>query len=114
MIIISVGTGTVTKKYTFEDFDNGGKLKWIAPLIDILLSSNVETVDYHLQKMYETLGPTNYQNYHRLMPNLKNASPEMDDTSKKNIQELIQAGLTFVEENKEQLIVIAKKLIKNK
>lgn len=114
MIIVSVGTGTVLKPYKFEDFDNAGKLKWIAPLIDILLSSNVETVDYHLQKMYETLGPTNYQNYHRLMPNLKNASPEMDDTSKKNIQELIQAGLTFVEENKEQLIVIAKKLIKNK
>lgn len=114
MIIISVGTGTVLKPYHFEDFDNAGKLKWISPLIDILLSSNVETVDYHLQKMYETLGPTNYQNYHRLMPNLKNASPEMDDTTKKNIQELIQAGLAFVEENKDQLIVIANKLIKNK
>jgi uncharacterized protein len=114
MIIVSVGTGTVLKPYRFEDFDNAGKLKWITPLIDILLSSNVETVDYHLQKMYETLGPTNYQNYHRLMPSLKNASPEMDDTTKKNIQELIQTGLAFVEENREQLIIIAHKLIKNK
>ncbi len=114
MIIVSVGTGTVLKPYKFEDFDNAGKLKWITPLIDILLSSNVETVDYHLRKMYETLGVTNYQNYHRLMPSLKNASPEMDDTDKKNIQELIQAGLTFVEENKDELIIIAKKLIKNK
>ena len=114
MIIVSVGTGTVLKPYRFEDFDNAGKLKWITPLIDILLSSNVETVDYHLRKMYETLGPTNYQNYHRLMPNLKNASPEMDNTTKKNIQELIQAGLDFVNENSEELIIIAKKIIKNK
>ncbi|MEO8233778.1 MAG: patatin-like phospholipase family protein [Flavobacterium sp.] len=114
MIIVSVGTGTVLKAYHFEDFENAGKLKWITPLIDILLSSNVETVDYHLQKMYETLGPTNYQNYHRLMPSLKNASPDMDNTTKKNIQELIQAGLTFVEDNKDQLIIIANKLIKNK
>lgn len=114
MIIISVGTGTLLHPYHYEDFENAGKLKWITPLIDILLSSNVETVDYHLRKMYETLSRSNYQNYHRLMPSLKNASPEMDNTTKKNIKELIQAGLTFVEDNKEQLTIIAKKLIKNK
>jgi uncharacterized protein len=114
MIIVSVGTGTVLKPYHFKDFENAGKIKWIAPLIDILLSSNAETVDYNLQKMFETLGPRNKTNYHRLMPSLKNASPEMDDTSKNNIYELIQAGLSFVEHNREELTSIAKKLIKNK
>jgi len=114
MIIVSVGTGTVLKSYQYKDFENAGKIKWIAPLIDILLSSNVETVDYHLKKMYETLGPRNGQNYYRLMPSLKNASPEMDDTSKKNIYELIQAGFAYVEQNQKELNDIAKKLIKNK
>ncbi len=114
MIIISIGTGTVLKSYHFEDLENAGKIAWIEPLIDILLSSNVETVDYHLRKMYETLGPRNCKNYHRLMPSLKNASPEMDDTSKQNIQELIQAGLSFVEDHRVELIEIARKLIKNK
>ncbi len=114
MIIISVGTGTVLKEYQFEDLENAGKLKWITPLIDMLLSSNVETVDYHLRKMYETLSARNHKNYHRLMPNLQNASPEMDDTSPENIFELLQAGFSFVNENKEHLVTIAKKLIKNK
>ena len=114
MIIISVGTGTVLKPYKFEDFDNAGKLKWITPLIDILLSSNVETVDYQLQKMYETLGNRNSQNYHRLMPNLINASPEMDDTSAKNIKNLIQDGLTFINQNQNELDLIVKKIIQNK
>lgn len=102
------------KPYQFKDFENAGKIKWISPLIDILLSANVETVDYHLKKMYETLGTRNQQNYHRLMPSLKNASPEMDDTSKKNIYELIQAGLFYVEQNQEELNEIARKLIKHK
>jgi patatin-like phospholipase/acyl hydrolase len=114
MVIISIGTGTVLKPYYFEDFDNAGKLKWISPLIDILLSSNVETVDYQIQKMYETLGNRNSQNYHRIMPDLKKASPEMDDTSKENIFNLIQAGLTYINQNQEQLDQIVKKLIKNK
>lgn len=113
MIIVSVGTGTVLKPYHFKDFENAGKIKWISPLIDILLSSNAETVDYNLQKMFETLGPRNRLNYHRLMPSLKNASSEMDDTSKKNIYELIQAGLAFVEQNQDELNTIAKKIIKN-
>jgi len=114
MIMISIGTGTVVKPYHYEDFKNAGKIKWVSPIIDILLSSNAETVDYHLGKMYETLGERNSKNYHRLMPSLKNASPEMDDTSKENIYELIQAGLFFVEQNQNELVNIAKKLIKNK
>lgn len=114
MIIVSVGTGEVLKPYTFKHFENAGKVKWIQPLIDILLSSNVETTDYHLKKMYETLGSRNFKNYYRLMPSLKNASSEMDDVSAKNIFELIQAGLAYVEQNRELLNEIAKKLIKNK
>lgn len=114
MIMVSIGTGEVLKSYSYEKFENAGKIKWISPLIDILLSSNAETVDYHLTKMYETLGPRNQKNYYRLMPQLKNASSEMDDTSKKNIYELIQAGLYFVDQNREMLNEIAKKLVKNK
>lgn len=114
MMIVSVGTGEVLKSYNYEKFSNAGKIKWIAPLIDILLSSNAETVNYHLSKMYETLGPRNQKNYYRLMPQLRNASPEMDDTSKENIFELIQAGMYYVDNNREKLNEIAKKLVKNK
>ena len=64
--------------------------------------------------MYETLGERNSQNYHRLMPNLINASSEMDDTSSKNIFNLIQDGLSFITQNQEQLDQIVKKVIKNK
>lgn len=113
MIMVSVGTGTVLKPYHFKQFENAGKIKWISPLIDILLSANAETVDYNLHKMFETLGPRSRQNYYRLTPSLKNASPEMDDTSPKNIQALIQAGLIYVEENQNLLNAIAKKLIKH-
>lgn len=55
MILVSVGTGEVFKPYYFEKFENAGKIRWIGPLIDILLSANAETVDYHLLKMYESL-----------------------------------------------------------
>ncbi|AWM13607.1 patatin [Flavobacterium sediminis] len=114
IILVSIGTGEVFKSYTFEKFENAGKIKWISPLIDILLSSNAETVNYLLTKIYGTLGPRNRKNYYRLMPQLKNASSDMDDTSQKNIFELIQAGLYYVDQNRNTLDEIAKKLVKNK
>ena len=79
-----------------------------------MISSNVETVDYQIQKMYEAIGNKNSKNYHRIMPDLKKASPEMDDTSKENIFNLIQAGLYYVNENQDQLNNVVKKLIENK
>jgi uncharacterized protein len=114
MILISIGTGTVLKPYEFEDLDNAGKLKWVTPLIDMLLSANSETVDYNIRKLYATLSQRNRNNYYRIMPDLKNASPEMDDTDKKNIFALIQAGLEYVSQNQKTLDEIVKKLIKNK
>jgi len=71
-------------------------------------------VNYHLSKMYSALGVRNQKNYYRLMPQLRNASPEMDNTCEENIYELIQAGMYYVDANRETLNEIVKKLIKNK
>lgn len=114
MIIVSVGTGTVLKPYEYNYLKNAGKIKWIQPLVDMLLSANAETVDYQMKQMYETLGTRNQQNYHRINPELKNASPEMDDASPKNIEALIQAGLSYIEANRKELNSIVKKLIAHK
>ena len=72
--------------------ENAGKLAWIGPLIDILLSANAETVDYQLSQMFQTLGSRNQKNYYRINPSLKNASPSMDNVREENIENLIQAG----------------------
>lgn len=114
MIIISLGTGEESKKYEFKKLEKAGKIGWVTPVIDILMSANAETVDYQLNQMFHTLGVRNQKNYFRLNPSLKNASPSMDNVSKRNIEELIQAGLHFIDENKKILDQIVQKLVKNK
>ena len=56
----------------------------------------------------------NQKNYYRLNPSLKNASPAMDNVKRSNIENLIQAGLCYIDENRETLNQIVQKLIKNK
>jgi patatin-like phospholipase/acyl hydrolase len=114
MMIVSIGTGIESKSYSFKKMQKAGKIGWVSPIIDILMSANAETVDYQLSQMFQTLGLRNQKNYHRVNPSLKNASPAMDNVSSSNIENLIQAGLSYIDDNKENLNQIIQKLIKNK
>ncbi len=113
MLIVSIGTGTVKKPYHFLELKNAGELGWIQPVIDILMSGNSETVDYQLSQMYKTLTGNNKNDYYRLEPSLREAFPEMDLASTINLENLRQAGLWFINKNKEMLDDIAAKILTN-
>lgn len=107
MIILSLGTGSVKKKYSYKHFEHAGEIQWLEPVIDILMSGNSETVSYQLKQMFLTLDKENQTNYYRLEPGLKEACSEMDIATPDNISNLYQAGLTFVHDNLNKLQEIA-------
>ena len=113
MIIVSLGTGSVKKKYSYKHFKHAGELKWIKPVIDILMSGNSETVSYQLTQMYLTLSDEYQRNYYRLEPGLKEACSEIDIATAENMNNLYQAGLTYVHDNIKQLESIAESVLKN-
>ena len=111
MLLVSIGTGCSKKKYEFEDLRNAGVIKWLPVIIDIMMSGNSETVHYHLMKMWDTLEEADKKDYYRLEPDLKTASPEMDNVKKKNLKLLHDAGQSYVFENIEKLNEIVDKLL---
>jgi patatin-like phospholipase/acyl hydrolase len=113
MIIVSLGTGSVKKKYSYKNFQHSGEIKWLEPVIDILMSGNSETVAYQLTQMFLTLEEQYQKNYFRIEPGLKEACSEMDIATPENIGNLYQAGLTYVHDNVRQLEDIAKVLLEN-
>ena len=113
MIIVSIGTGSVKKSYHYDEFKNAGEIKWLEPVIDILMSGNSETVAYQLTQMYLTLEPQFQKNYYRLEPGLKEACSEMDIATEENIGNLYQAGLTYVHNNIDQLETIARDILEH-
>lgn len=113
MLLISIGTGTVKEAYHYKDFKNAGQLKWLQPIIDILMSGNAETVDYQLNQIYKTLDPDDQTDYYRLEPSLREALPKMDLASLQNIDNLKQAGLWFIDKNKSVLDEIVRKILEN-
>lgn len=114
MMIVSVGTGTEKKPYYFNEFKNAGKISWVQPIIDILMSGNSETVNYQLRQIYNTLSKNDKEDYYRLEPSLREALPSMDNVELSNLNKLEQAGKWYIDENKDMLNDIVDKLISNK
>ena len=113
MIILSLGTGSVRKKYSYKHFEHAGEIAWLQPVIDILMSGNSETVSYQLTQMFLTLDMENQGNYIRLEPGLKEACSEMDIATPENINNLYQAGLTYVHDNYSTLEKIADMILEH-
>jgi patatin-like phospholipase/acyl hydrolase len=113
MVIVSLGTGGTEKSYPYTEFKDAGMIKWIKPLIDIMMSGNAETVDFQVRQIFNTLSGTNKADYHRIEPEIITASSQMDEADVKNLKALHADGISCVEKCKKELDEIVDKLIAN-
>ncbi len=101
MFLLSLGTGKIKKSYPYREAKDWGKIGWLGPVLDIMMSGVAETVDYQLQQIFDSVGEPD--RYVRIEPKLGNAKPEMDDADIENLQNLKEAGEQCVQENNEKL-----------
>lgn len=113
MYIVSIGTGTVEKKYSYKKMKRAGLAAWVKPVIDIMMTSNASTVDYHLKQIYDTLEPKLKKNYIRLEPKIIKANAKMDDVTSKNLNNLELDALNFIYSNEMKINAIVDHLLMN-
>jgi uncharacterized protein len=111
IMIVSIGTGEIKTKYLFSEARKWGVLRWVKPIIDIMMTAVSETVDYQLMKLYKTIDCSDQ--YYRIMPELGDANPALDDISPKNLENLRQAGIKTANVHEDKLDKIAKMLLDN-
>lgn len=113
MFLVSIGTGSIKKAYQYKDVKDFGMLEWIKPVIDIMMSANSETVHFQLRKMFNTVTGKGMENpdYVRMEPELLDASPEMDDASEMNMNNLREAALNYIAVNEALIDEVVRKLI---
>jgi patatin-like phospholipase/acyl hydrolase len=82
VVVVSLGTGSLTRRYQWDDVSGWGLAHWARPLLHIVVDGAGETVDFQLATM---LGD---ERYHRFQIPLKHASDDLDDASPGNIEKL--------------------------
>jgi patatin-like phospholipase/acyl hydrolase len=95
--MLSVGTGKAIRPYHFKNTKNFGYIHWLHPILDILMSSVSETVDYQMQQIFSISGVP--QNYIRIEPPMLTADIRIDNVSIKNIHKLESAAQNFIDHN---------------
>jgi patatin-like phospholipase/acyl hydrolase len=102
-LLCSLGTGEQIHEFKYEDARGWGLLEWAHPVIDVMLSSQAETVGFGMEHL---LG----DRYVRLTRRLETAHDAMDDASPKNLADLRTEAETLISEQSGVIHALCEKL----
>jgi patatin-like phospholipase/acyl hydrolase len=80
-VMASLGTGTQTNAYSFDDVSGWGQLQWARPILDFVFAGVADTIDFELASLAG-------DRYVRLQAELRYASDALDDASEGNLRRL--------------------------
>jgi len=100
-LVVSLGTGSHTRRLPFEDVRGWGQLEWARPLIDVVFDGVADSVDFELEQLLPE------GRYVRLQTPLDEASDDLDDASDRNLEALRREGARLVEARSADLDRIA-------
>jgi patatin-like phospholipase/acyl hydrolase len=100
-LVVSLGTGSHTRRIAFEDARGWGQIGWARPIIDVVFDGVAQTVDFELARL---LGPDRYV---RLQTRLDEASDALDDAGNRNLEALRREGARLIEARSADLDRIA-------
>jgi patatin-like phospholipase/acyl hydrolase len=104
IVVVSLGTGSLTRRYQWADVNGWGLAHWARPLLHIVVDGAGETVDFQLRTM---LGE---DHYHRFQIPLKHASDDLDDASPENIEKLREEAQRLIEGQDRELDGVCQQL----
>jgi len=91
VVLLSLGTGQLTRPLPYADVKDWGLVEWARPILDVVFDGVSDTVDYQLDQL---LG---HSRYWRLQVALDGgASDDLDDASPENLRRLKLKGEELV------------------
>ena len=84
-IVVSLGTGQLTRPILHDDAKNWGLARWAQPILGVVFDGVSDTVDYQLADLCRDK-KTRLSNYSRFQIELNEGSDDMDDSSRGNLR----------------------------
>jgi len=106
ILVVSLGTGSVTRRYKYRDAKKWGQIKWALPLLNVVFDGQSESVALQLEQLMVPKGDKeNNRNYYRFQLQLssENGHDQIDNASPDNIEHLQKRGERLIEHSKKEL-----------
>lgn len=104
VVVLSLGTGVDEQPILYQDCVGWGAVKWVRPLIGILMDGASSLVHYQMQKI---MSP---EHYLYLQATVDGAMGQMDNVDLKNMVALENVGQKIVDKNRDQLLALCSHL----
>ena len=105
VLIVSLGTGRLTKSISYDQAKGWGLARWARPLLGVIMDGSSAAIDYQLD---ELLGPDT--GHFRFQTVLDHASDRLDNASPSNIARLTTLAQASIEENASRLKDLCRRL----
>jgi patatin-like phospholipase/acyl hydrolase len=96
-LMVSLGTGELTRRLRYDEAKDWGRVEWVRPVIDVMFDGVSDTVDYQLRQL---LRP---ESYFRLQTRLDQANDDLDDASEENLRSLRLEAERLIDEHRRDL-----------
>jgi uncharacterized protein len=113
LLVVSLGTGSLQKPYSFTQTKQWGMLQWVRPVIDISMDGNSASIDSQMSQLFSQITDKD-RHYYRFNPPLDEKNEAMDDASTSNISSLSNLANKTIEDNKDDLDQLCSVLLKHK
>lgn len=99
ILMVSLGTGSLTSVYPYNEVKNWGVLQWGRPLLNIMFDGSSEVVAGELEGLFASKNPETTSSYYRFQTFLDTELEEIDKTTLRNIRELKIAAQQMINQN---------------
>ena len=103
-MLVSLGTGELTRKIPYADAVDWGKAGWLLPLLSSMFDGVADAAHYQMQHF---LGA----DYYRFQTTLKKGNDDMDDASEANIAALKNLARNLIRSRKSELDALCERLL---
>ena len=110
-LLISLGTGDMTRPLPYADAKDWGLTGWARPLLNIFFDGLSSTVHHQLKRMLP-LTKEGMRRYYRFQVRLGKENEELDDASPENVRNLELLAEAFIRDNDETFDILSGQLLK--
>ena len=109
MLVVSLGTGALTRRLPYEDVKDWGAARWAQPIFSIMCDASAAAVDHQLKQILPP-GPHGLRRYYRFQLRLDTGNDDMDDASGTNMRVLKLLGEDMLLRNRSRLRTLSQHL----
>ncbi len=106
ILVVSLGTGELTRPIHYEEAKDWGLAQWALPILSVVFDGVSDGADYQLRQI---LG----DNFYRFQTELDIASDDMDNVSRSNMEALKLEAQQILSERQQNLDELCSILINN-